>query len=217
VTDRRSLKTAAERLFAAYLADRHTWIYERAIQQTKPDFFVGQTVVCDVTAIEADHLPVRFGNRDPVHPIRNKIYDKWPQADAARSAGYPFVLVLHQEGLRTDLNVTILAAACFGDLSLSMAFDPDAGELHSDDGLVFGVRGKTEPDGNTGLSAIAVLQTFNPTLVEFQLEFAKLRSAELGGTTDPHEAIARSLEIGAEAEARLAGQGRFEPMHRCLA
>lgn len=64
----------------------------------------------------------------------------------------------------------------------------------------------TEPSGNRNLSALALLRTFNPTLVD-------LRAAreEVGPFSDPTEGIRRYSEI----EERLTREGRFDPDAAC--
>jgi hypothetical protein len=196
--------TPSERLFATYLdAVGLAWEFGPAVGGTRPDFVVEGQVVCEVTAIEGHHLPEQVGARIPAHPIRQKIRDKWGQAEAAKSAGYRFVLVLHQEGWHADLSVPTVAAALFGDISLPMAFDPTSGTMSTGEGFVFGARGMTEPAGNRNLSAVALVRSFNPTLVD--LEAA--RKEEVRGVTDVKEGWQRYVAI----EERLTEEGRFDP------
>jgi hypothetical protein len=196
--------TASERLFASYLeATELSWNFAPAVATTRPDFLVEDRVVCEVTAIEARHLPEQVGCRDLAHPIRQKVRDKWGQAEAARKTGYPFVLVLHQEGWKADLSPQTVAAALFGDISLSMAFDPTSGTTSTGEGFVFGAHGMTEPAGNRNLSAVAVVRSFNPTVVD--LEAA--RKEEVRGATD----VKDGLECYVAIEERLTEEGRFDP------
>lgn len=209
-TSANAFKTSSEMLFAEYLGDRHKWGYEPAIGETQPDFLVGESVVCEITAIEADHLPMRSGAANPVAPIRNKIFDKWPQSDAARAAKIAFVLVLHQQGFRTDLTKDTIAAACFGNISIRMGFDPEKATLTPAGGFEFGEHGRTEPDGNRGLSAVAILRSFNPTLATRQREWATIRD-RLDPFPSTEQNLRRDLELGTELDEKLMAEGLYDP------
>lgn len=212
-------RTPSEPLFAEYLSDRWPWEYEPSIGGTNPDFVVGGQVACDLTAIEARRLPERMGSVDPVQPIRNKIKKKWGQADAARRAGLAFVLVLYQETMLTDLSVNTVAAACFGRLSvqLSIPLDPTSGGKRPPSPLVFGRDGLTEPDdedgvgGNKGLSAVAILREFNPTLHRLEAALAELASSEGPVDTANHDAMAQRLTARKEIIDSMSRSGTFDP------
>jgi hypothetical protein len=129
--------TKSEVLFADYLGQAgREWSFAATIGTHRPDFLVDSRVVCEVTAIEADHLPEQVGSRDAPHPVRQKIRDKWSQAEAARKAGHPFVLVLHQEGRRADLSLRVVTSALFGDVSVAMVFDLASGTMTDEDRFV---------------------------------------------------------------------------------
>lgn len=194
--------TPSERLLAAYLdGTGRTWDPEPLLGTQRPDFLVDGQVVCEVTAFMTDHLPQRVGARDPLHPLRLKIKDKYKQAEAARSARHAFVLVLHQAGHEADLSPMTLAAALFGDLAVPMTFDAKRGTMSPGAGVVFGDRGSTEP-GNSNLSAAAILRQFNPTLVDLQ---AAWRQDSSGGS------VAEQLATRAAIEHELKLRGVFDP------
>ena len=158
-------RTQSEELLALYLREAcRRFVEEPLIGGVRPDFLVDGQVVCEVTSFIESHLPLRVGARDPLHPLRMKVQDKWKQAEAVLTHGHPFVLVLHQDGHQTDLGLDTLAAATFGDLSVPGTFDDQDGTLTAGSDLVFGGRGSTEV-GNRNLSALAILRVFNPTLV----------------------------------------------------
>lgn len=194
--------TGSERLLADYLtATGRVWVREPLLGTAKPDFLVDGEAVCEVTSFKKGHLPEQVGARDALHPLRQKIRDKWRQAESAKEAGYPFLLVLHQEGHETDLNVETLAAALFGDLSVSGTFDPAGGTLRLHAGFSFGETGSAEL-GNRNLSAVAILRRFNPTLVEL---FEAWGDARVEGS------VAEKVATRAAIEEQLIASGRFRP------
>lgn len=197
--------TPSEELLAEYFRDaRRGFVRDPLVSGTKPDFLVDGTVICEVTSFTKDHLPKCVGARDPLHPLRLKVRDKWPQAEAAMTGGYPFVLVLHQSGHETDLGLETLAAAMFGDLSVPTTFNPRTGSLSFGSDFAFGEHGSTEV-GNRNLSAAAILRVFNPTLVDLQAAWSRLRLGDECSTV-------AHLEARAAIEEELTAAGIFDPL-----
>lgn len=152
----------SEAAFVKYLDwAGHTWNREPPVNGKRPDFKVDGEAICEVASIAKNHLPGPIGVTDPLKPIRNKVRGKWPQADATRRAGLPFVLVIHRTSGMALLDNEILAAALYGDLGYGGIYENGRVAFHPE--LSFLDGGVAYPEGNSGLSALAVLEDFNPT------------------------------------------------------
>lgn len=208
-----NIENRAEALFRTYLEQAgKPFTREPQLGGLLPDFLVDEKVVCEITSIEKDHLPApgQVGSRDAPKPLRDKITRKWKQAEASRVAGYPFVLVVDQEGLNADLSRSIAEQALFGDVTITMTLDPDTGIAHNT-GPIYGERGKTEPTGHTNLSALGLMRTFNPTLVELEREM-KTRWTKPDSEDWPSLKLQNEyVEIHVQAQKDLIAAGKYDP------
>ncbi len=192
----------SEAHFASYLTSTgHLWVREPKVLGRVPDFKVDEAVICEVASIEKNHLPGPIGVTDAPKPVRDKIRNKWKQSDAARRARLPFVLVIHRTSGMAFLDTEILAAALYGDLGYQGEFDPRTGGA-ADFQSSFLDRGVVYPDGNRGLSALAVLEDVNPT--------QPVLDRALAAVTDPTTPFADRVTKRMEILQQLRKRGDYD-------
>lgn len=168
--------TPGELETAQYLRDRGlTYEYEALVGPTRrPDFTVHHpsvgTVVIEVMEPEDDaqqHVGAGASAWDMYATVR-KVVDtrrKRKQAKASARAGYPFVVVIPQSCTVVPLDSFAMRGAMFGDIAISVPVGPDDYEpLRDEDvSLVHGGGGRIQPDLNRSMSALAALDSYNPT------------------------------------------------------
>lgn len=157
--------TESEALFAAYLDDRGlTYEYEREFGGRPLDFFVTHptlgAVVCEVTEITTMEPA---GWVDPYRAAREKIKEKQKQGRAL-TGEFPYVIVLRFAVLHPPVDM-IVTGAMYGDIGVTIPIDPATGGPPP--GAEWQVAplggGRMQPERNTTISAIAVIEQFNPT------------------------------------------------------
>ena len=159
--------TGSERLFAEYLELRKIRAsYEELVGSNRPDFLLhldGTDVVCEVSEITSSEFPQEGGAYDPYKLIRNKIHKKVKQADGAKG-NHPFVIVIHMTESHTPPEIS-LPGAMFGDEGWGIYFQRDSeGKAHFHDFVPeFLSGGQLQEKQNTRISALAVLERFDPT------------------------------------------------------
>lgn len=155
--------SSGERLFAAYLRQyRLTSDREPLIGGRRPDFLVHHPAVPFVAEVYEPELrlPPGGGFIDSYPAFRRAFKArKGDQIKAVKEAGLPCVLVLARTNSDIRFQPEIVAGAMFGNVGVVFALDdPDAAGR-----TVFGGGGRVQPEMNRGVSAVAVLEGFNPT------------------------------------------------------
>ena len=164
--------TPGEALFTAYLRQRRLpWKREPLINGRKPDFLVHHPSM-DFTAEVYEpelQLPQGGGFIDSYSALRRGFQGrKSDQIKAMREAGVPCVLVIARTHSDLPFRPEIVAGAMFGDVGVNLPLDdPEATGR-----TVFLGGGRVQPDRNRGLTAVAVLESFNPTLYRAELAVA---------------------------------------------
>jgi hypothetical protein len=176
-----------ERLFAAYLrqrrlaSQREPWVGTR-----RPDFLVEHpdlTFAAEVYEPEI-HLPPGGGFFDSYPGLRRAFRDrKAAQAKAMREAGVPCVMVLARTNADFPFQPEIVAGSMFGNVGVRWRLnDPDAQPQ-----TIFRGGGRVQPMRNRGVSAVAILESFNPTLYRAEEAVA----ARLGDAPPWHASMSR--------------------------
>jgi hypothetical protein len=212
-----------ERLFAAYLRQRRIpWEYEREVNGRNPDFSVDHPAGAFVAEVYEPELrlPKGGGWFDSYTPLR-RAFDgrKARQIKAVKSAGLPYVAVVAGTNFDMPIKPIIMAGAMFGNLAVTFTLKSDIREEDIDDRTIFGGGGRVQPNQYRGVSAMALIERFNPTArklglaVEARLarvpqwrpDMTKRQTAEI------QSAIVR-LTQGAEDE--FLASGSYDPWAR---
>ncbi|MFZ2484421.1 MAG: hypothetical protein WAX80_01530 [Minisyncoccia bacterium] len=166
--------TYSQVLFEEYLQAKslvldRDYFYERDLgKPTKPDYFVkdiGGDLLFEVKEFSSrnkDEKKLRAAmmaspgqpagfTRNPYSQIRETIHKAKRQLRHYKTE-YPCMLILHKgDSMMASLDVNIVAAAAFGDLSMNDKL-----------GWHFGRNGKLSPRHNRTFSAIGILEEFYP-------------------------------------------------------
>jgi hypothetical protein len=209
VTSKR-LGDEAEELFERYLTSRSlTFAYEQEAGGKHPDFWIDTrsgTVVCEVRQMFAS-LPPGAGSIDVYDPIRRAVDSKRRQGDGVKGL-HPYVVVLHAPFWPTDS--VAMAGALFGNVGITMPFDPATGTADSSKSeTAFGRDGKLRHGQNSRFSAIAVVRQTNPTDFIVRAEIAR-RLDEAGAK--PGE----GTEIIIDTSSELEAGGLYQPNVRVV-
>lgn len=202
-----------ERLFAAYLRQRSlSWTFEEPIAERRPDFCVKSfsgDVVCEVYEPEI-RLPSHAGTFDAQPALRKAFRGrKAKQAQAARNAGLAFMLVLVETRCDLEINPAFVAGAMYGDLGMSFVVGSGT-ELPDDDPHnVFLGGARLQEDLNTSVSAVAVLQTFNPTFWKYELASREL-ARRLGKPRDVREAYEYAIALHEKVFGHMISTGAID-------
>lgn len=156
--------TPGERLFAAYLYQyRLTSDREPLIGGRRPDFLVHHPVLPFAAEVYEPELRFPAGGRfiDSYRALRRMFKArKSDQVKAMKEAGLPCIVILARTNSDIRFQPEIVAGAMFGDVGVLLPLDdPDA-----EGRTVFGSGGRVQRERNRGVSAVAILEDFNPTL-----------------------------------------------------
>ncbi len=106
------------------------------------------------------HLPPGSGSFDSYPALRRAFQGrKADQVKAMREAGVPCVLVLARTNADIQFGPETVAGSMFGNIGVRWRLnDPDA-----EPQTIFRAGGRVQPARNRGVSAVAILESFNPT------------------------------------------------------
>lgn len=151
------------------------WERHPTIGGMNPDFAVdvaGQCVVSEVYEPEL-RLTGRVGTFDSVGKLRAAFEGrKRKQARATARAGLPYLLVIGSANSSITYDDHAVTGAMFGRVGVTWQVDTGTGEPLTEPRLAHLDGAKTQPTMNTGISAVALLRTFNPTLRRLQEAWA---------------------------------------------
>jgi hypothetical protein len=157
--------TESEELFATYLDQRGlNYIYEPVMGNRAPDFLVAHPddgeIVCEVTEITKMEPA---GWIDPYRAARQKIKAKQKKASVVKGK-YPYVIVLRFAIPHPSIEM-IVPGAMYGDVGLTMLIDTQTGgPVEGSQPVVAALQGgRMQRERNTTISAVAVVEQFNPT------------------------------------------------------
>jgi hypothetical protein len=206
-------RTPGERLMAAYLderAPRLRYEYEIPSGGRQPDFTVcsgGAAVICEVYE-PVLRLPANVGVIDSYSPIRGAFAGrKRKQGRGARDDGRPYVVVLARTNSDIQLGSYEVTGALFGDLTVRVrvSASPRIADPPPDPTMIFGRGGRLQPALNRRFSAVAVISTFNPTLIAVNREIDR-RLAQLDD-----EASEPRLRVVHQVFDEFTTAGIFDP------
>jgi len=216
------MRTDGEFLFAAYLRQGGlAWEYEREVNGRHPDFSIDHptgTIVAEVFE-PGLRLPAGGGWFDSYKPLRGAFKDrKAKQIKVVKEAGHPYVAVVASTNADLSFQPQIVAGAMFGNLATEFALsdEPIATQTGR---TVFGGGGRLQVDQFRGVSAVAILERFNPTRWKLQAaideRLAVVPSDPLGMTASQiREAQAAIVRITTETEDRFLASGDYDPHAR---
>jgi hypothetical protein len=215
--------TDGERLLWAYLRQRGYdgfSEYEKLIEGKNPDAFVDhpdQPFVMEVYEPEIK-LPPGGGAFSSYEGLRGMFErNKKEQIRAAKKAGLPFVGILARTNSDVDFGPDLVVGAMFGNLEMRFPIAEDGESFDAERGVLgFGQGGKVQPSQMRGVSAIAILRSFNPTLWKMEAEFLKrtagIQTSRAGMSESERmagqDAIAR---IATEVQEESIRSGAFDP------
>jgi hypothetical protein len=155
--------TEGERLFTVYLRQRRlTSQREPWVGGRRPDFLVEHpdgNFAAEVYEPEV-HLPASGGSFDSYPALRRAFQGrKADQVKAMRQAGVPCVLVLARTNADIKFQPEIVAGSMFGNIGVQIPLDDSDAETRT----IFMGGGRVQPMRNRGVSAVAILECFNPT------------------------------------------------------
>ena len=143
---------------------------------------------------------------------------KSKQISAVKRAGLSYVAVVASTNSDIRVQPLVVAGAMFGNLAVTLRVGPEASE-RPDGRTVFGGGGRVQPGQFHGVSAVAILEGFNPT--QDRLEAAtKARLACLpdwNATMTPRqiaEIKAAIAKLSRETAAELIAGGAYDPLAR---
>jgi hypothetical protein len=166
--DRVPTLSYGEWLMARYLDQRGwSWEYERPVGERNPDFFVHHLdrdfgVEVYEPDLKLDRLDPWF---DSYGPLRRMFAGrKRKQLAAARAADLPFVIALAHTRSDVPFRPEIVAGAMFGNLQMTFPVGPDVEPNAAPTSeMSFGHSAKVQPQRFRGLSAVVLLDEYNPT------------------------------------------------------
>lgn len=218
--------TAGEQLAAAYLhqrgfdrfAERH-----RPVGGKKLDWTVdhpAQPFGFEVYEPEI-HLPEGGGWFSSYEGLRGMFKNnKMKQIRAAKEAGLPFVGGLARTNAGIDFSPDIVAGAMFGDITTVMPIGPGGEGFDPTQAITtFGKDGKVQPKQMRGVSAVAIIRDFNPTLWRMEGEL-EVRTAKLpkwhAGMSDEesHEIQVEMTRMFGDIEEHFTSTGAYDPAAR---
>lgn len=168
--------TISEQLFDNYLKRRKIKFDVEKGVLVHPDRILHLSngdVICEIRQLERSKNEPMSGWNDPYDKIRRAIKKKVRQGKEAKVHDTPYVVVLFNRSARIATDNFIIQAAMYGDLSILIDVDlknPKSrakvkGNVFSGRGIIRHARSYKEPGQpfNRRISAIAVLETINPT------------------------------------------------------
>ena len=202
-------------MVAAYLDQRgFRWEHEPQVGTRNLDF-VAQTSAGPV-ALEVYEprltLPSRVGSFDSVAPVEGLFSArKRKQIKAAKETALPLVLVVGSAHSDVPYDVFSVAGVMFGRPGIRMLVGPE-GAASEPEAALLGP-GKVQPSVNRGVSAVALVRRFNPTLWRLR---AAWRSARLIGRPPANSPRARRevLERMTQIQSELVERGVYLPAAR---
>jgi len=216
------MRTDGEYLFAAYLRQgRLGFEYEREVNGRCPDFSIDHptgAVVAEVFEPEL-RLPHGGGQFDSYKPLWGAFKDRRAkQIKAVKEAGFPYVAVIAPTNADLPFQPQIMAGAMFGNLATEFAVSDEP--IGTQPGrTVFAGGARLQVDQFRGVSAVAILERFNPT--KWRLEaaiderLAVVPNGPLGMTASQiREAQAAIVRIAADTEDQFLASGAFDPNAR---
>ena len=160
------MKSDGERLFAAYLRQRRLgWQYEPEIGGRRPDFLVEHPVRSFVAEVYEPQirLPPGGGSFESYSALRSAFEGrKSKQISAVKRAGLTYVAVVASTNSDIRIQPLVVAGAMFGNLAVTLRVGPEVCE-RPDGRTVFGGGGRVQARQFRGVSAVAILERFNPT------------------------------------------------------
>jgi len=206
--------TPGERLFAAYLRQRRLQSQqEPLVGGRRPDFLVehpSMTFAAEVYEPEMT-LPAGGGSVDSYPALRRAFQArKADQLKAMREAGVPCVLVLARTNADIRFQPEIVAGSMFGDIGVQVPLD----DPEADSKTVFMGGGRVQKSRNRGVSAVAVLESFNPTLFRpEQVVTARLGEGLQWHPGIPHGRLVREqaaiVRVTSEVYKHMAGTREY--------
>lgn len=210
--------SVGEAAVADYLTSRRIrFEYEPQIGARYPDFLAHAPEGDIVLDVYEPVLRLRnsSGAFDSVKPVSGAFGDrKRKQAQAARKAGLPFMVVVGSAN--SDITYDWMAAvgALRGGPGVSFLVGPGAPTDPEPTPTLIGV-GRTGGGDNTSFSALAVLHTFNPTLWRLRLAQWELVRHHEPRLPDDHDRRIRALmeicERYSDIEADVTERGLYLP------
>jgi hypothetical protein len=184
---RKKPKDGSESHFASYLNKRGLrWEYEPKIGGKRPDFLVKyepQKIVAEVYDPTL-RLPKQSGPFTSYPALRKTFTrNKKKQIAAVKSAGLPYVCVIGRANSDMEIAAFLMAGAMFGDLAYTIPLSPDPSAPPPVGKTVYAQGGRVQPKQFRGVSAVAILKVFNPTL--WRVEDAwdeRLKESDIGAS-----------------------------------
>lgn len=198
--------------------DRLGFAWERhpEIAGMKPDFAVqvhGDRVIAEVYEPELQ-LTERAGAFDSVGKLRAAFEGrKRRQKAAAAHAGLPYVLVIGSANSSITYDHFAVTGAMFGRPGATWQIETTTGLPLSEPTFTHLGGARTQPAMNTGVSAVALLRTFNPTLRQLQDAWEEVdppRTRPRWPDSTVQERV-ESLARRQAATADLESRGVFDP------
>ncbi len=213
-------KDGSESHFASYLNPQSLpWEYEKEVGGKNPDFFVE----CEPQAFVAEvydptiRLPRQLGWFTSYPALRKAFKDaKRKQIAAVKKTGLPYVGVIGRANSDMEVAPFLMAGAMFGNLAYSVPVSADPLAAPREGKTVFDKGGSVQPKRFRGVSAVAVMQIFNPTLWKVEQAWdERLGKRKDVGPTLTDEQITRELadraRIMNEVANHMAETGDFLP------
>ena len=198
-------RNEAEDIFEGYLRSRGlTWTYEEAAGNSHPDYWLDgpSEAVCEVRHVTAS-LEGPGGAFDVYKPLAKAVKRKAKQGRALEGVR-PYVVVIWAPRWPTDFYAVV--GALFGKIQIVMPFDPESGSADPDAARMgFGRDATLHGSQHEHISAVAVIQRFNPGLRAVQDEFAQ-RIASESAEEDP----VRGTEIILDVFRQSSEEGWYE-------
>lgn len=212
--------TISEQLFDEYLKKRKIKFDIEEGNIVHPDrtlHIPSGNVVCEVRQIDTPK-GYKFQNGvvsvgDPYKRLRRAIKKKVRQGKEAQTSNLPYVIVIFNNDIRQPTQNFVVEAAMYGDLSFVIDIKPTKprsesnliGKAFSSGGIIRHARGYSDPGSifNKRVSAVAVLETINPTYHWV----SKTCDEILSKTKD----LKFTLPLAIKAINKLTKEGKYKP------
>jgi hypothetical protein len=202
--------TSGEKLFAHYLDTRDLrYVREPEIGSKRPDFVISTrwgTIAAEVFEPTFD-LPRPAGFFDSIEPLKAAFTtNKRKQTQAAREAGLPIIMVIGSDRAPLPFDMFSIVSVMFGREGVAVPLDGGAARSVRMAGA------KVQPTTGTSVSAMAILQRFQPV----NRPAPDLWPARLVICHNPFAAIPLPLDFPGAHDEQYAGienSGRIDWMH----
>jgi len=207
--------TISEQLFEEYLQNRSFTFQKEQGIIVHPDYYLnisGKQVICEVHQMEGKPQPYNtLITSNPFTKLRSAIKSKVKQGKEAQLRKIPYVIVLYNLDPLVMTKNFVIESAMYGDLTFVLPISLEKGKrlpakqrnVFGGNGIIRHARGINDfgSPNNTRVSAVAILESFNPTQKTLDDEYER----QTIGIDD----LDQQLELYMKIAKKLRREGKY--------